>query len=187
MARPEGRKRSVSVAIAAVIIGALLGGVVQAIFAARDRKREARAAALIVGDALTDALILNHGSQATPFRPVFIDYAAYGAVWETERKALAPMIARADYQLVSKAFSALRVLGKKDTKGYDLSNDVFDALYDAAMACEMARRALHSYSLTRREKLLNIARERLVKVKQRREYARMGREAVRARKAKANA
>jgi len=175
----------VSVAIGAVIIGALLGGVVQAIFAARDRKRQARAAALIIGDALTDALILNHKPQTNPFKPVFIDYAAYSTVWETERKALAAMIARDDYQLVSKAFSALRVLGKKDTKGYDLSDDVFDALNDAAMACEMARRALHTYSLSRREKLLALARERLVEVRQRREYARMGREMLRARKADA--
>jgi hypothetical protein len=86
---------------------------------------------------------------------------------------------------VSKAFSALRVLGKKDTKGYDLSDDVFDALNDAAMACEIARRALHTYSLSRREKLLAVARERLVEVRQRREYARMGREMLRARKADA--
>ena len=100
-------------ALAVVVIGAILGGVVQAVFAARDRKREARAAALIVGDALTEALMRNHEPQRNPFRPVFIDYGAYGVVWDTERKALARTMAKDDFQAVSKAFGALRVLGRR--------------------------------------------------------------------------
>jgi len=174
-------------ALAIVVIGAILGGVVQAAFAARDRKREARAAALIVGDALTEALMRNHEPQRNPFQPVFIDYGAYGVVWDTERKALARTMAKDDFQAVSKAFGALRVLGKKDAAGYDLSDDVFDALYQAGMACEFGRRALHAYSLSRREKILLAVRQHLKAIKQRIEFRRMGREWQRARRAEANA
>src|ERR1700730_7634981 len=148
-------------AIAVLIVGAVLGGVIQALNAMLDRNREGRAAALVVGDALTEALIRNHAPESNPARPVIVDFSAYAAVWEMERKALARIMSADDYNTVSKAFGALRVPAKMEIVGLDLRDEVFDALYQAGMACEFGRRVTHKYAQSRPAKLrLWLARTR---------------------------
>jgi hypothetical protein len=172
-------------AIGVVILAAILGGVIQATIAMLDRNREARAAALVVGDALTEALLQNHAPQMHPGRPVIVDYSAYAAVWETERKVLARVMARDDYNTVSKAFGRLRVIAKKETVGLDLRDEVFDALYEAGQACEFGRRVTHRYAQSGTEKHKLWLAERLVNVRKQREYRKLDRMWREARKAEA--
>ncbi len=85
---------------------------------------------------------------------MFIDYAAYAAVWEAERKALARTIVPVDdYAIVSKAFDELRTIGKMEAVGRDLTEEVFDSLSDAAQACEFARRVTWRYSQSPRDRI----------------------------------
>ncbi len=107
----------------------------------------------MAGDALTSALIRNHQPQQQPFNPVFIDYGAYAVVWETERKALARTMTADDYATVSKAFDELRTIGKMETAGRDLSEEVFGSLTHAAQACEFARRVTWRYSQSPRDRI----------------------------------
>ena len=119
----------------------------------RNRKVEGRASARVAGDALTSALIRNYEPKQQPFKPVFIDYAAYAAVWEAERKALARAMTVDDYATVSKAFDELRTIGKMEAVGRDLTEEVFDSLSDAAQACEFARRVTWRYSQSPRDRI----------------------------------
>jgi hypothetical protein len=170
-------------AVAIVILAAILGGVIQASNAALDRKREGRAAALVIGDALNEALERNFEPQRNPFRPVLVDHAAYAVAWETERKALARIMSRDDYNVASKAFSALRTLAKKEATGHDLRDEVFDSLYHAALACELGRRAMHRYAQSDVERLRQWLIAKRDAVVQRREYRKMGQAWRRAREA----
>lgn len=140
-------------ATAIVILGAVLGGVVKWLLGERDRRVEGCASARVVGDTLTSALIRNAQPQQQPFTPVFIDYGAYAVVWETERKALARTMTADDYATVSKAFDELRTIGKMEAAGRDLTEEVFDALTDAAQACEFARRVTWRYSQSPRDRI----------------------------------
>ena len=82
-------------AVAIVVVGALLGGVIQTLNAAVDRQREGRAAARVVGTTLAEALVSLKGvspaggQQRRRSQQVVADYATYLAVWESERTALA--------------------------------------------------------------------------------------------------
>jgi hypothetical protein len=140
-------------AAAIVILGAVLGGAVKWLLGERDRRVEGRASARVVGDTLTSALIRNHQPKEQPFKPVFIDYGAYAVVWETERKTLARTMTADDYATVSKAFDELRTVGKMETAGRDLKEEVFDSLTDAAQACEFARRVTWRYSQSPRDRI----------------------------------
>src|SRR4051812_48526532 len=85
----SGMDNAALVAVGTVVLGALLGGVIQATNAWRDRNREGRAAAQVVWDALTEALRASSTPLLEPSSPVFIDLSGYTAVWAQERKALA--------------------------------------------------------------------------------------------------
>ncbi len=87
-----------------------------------------------------------------PFTPIFIDYGAYAVVWEAERKALARIMTADDYATVSKAFDELRTIGKMETVGRDLNEEVFGSLYQAGQACEFARRVTWRYSQSPRDR-----------------------------------
>ena len=63
--------RDVSEAVAVVVLGAVLGGAIQTVRAWQDR-REGRAAALVVFDALSEALGKTHEPQSHPMRPVVV-------------------------------------------------------------------------------------------------------------------
>ncbi len=140
-------------AVAVVVFGGVLGGVVQWLLAERNHRVEGRTSARVVGDVLTSALIRNHKPQMNPFKPIFIDYGAYAVVWETERKALARVMTANDYVAVSKAFDELRTLGKMEAVGRDLNEEVFGSLYHAGQACEFARRVTWRYSQSQRDRM----------------------------------
>jgi hypothetical protein len=130
-----------SLAVGTIILGALLGGVVNAAFASLDRRRERRAAALVVYDALVDALARTHGAaQESLMKPVVIPFEAYAKVWETERKSLARAIPALDYADLATAFSNLEALRRAETLGEDLREEIYDALHEAGQSCEKARR-----------------------------------------------
>lgn len=147
-------------AAAIVILGAVLGGVVNWALAERDRRAQGRAAARVVGEELTSALLRHHAPQQRPFSPVFIDYGAYAVVWESERKALARTMTTDDYATVSKAFEELRTIGKMEAAGRDLSEEVFDGLWHAGQACEFARRVTWRYAHSPRERLAAWVRQK---------------------------
>lgn len=140
-------------AAAIVILGAVLGGVVKWLLGERDRRVEGRVSARLVGDTLTSALLRNYEPKQRPFKPVFIDYGAYALVWETERKALARTMTADDYATVSKAFDELGTIGKMETAGRDLTEEVFGSLTNAAQACEFARRVTWRYSQSPRDRM----------------------------------
>lgn len=139
-------------AVAVVVLGGVLGGIVQWLLGERNRRVEGRTSARVVGDVLTSALIRNHKPQMQPFKPIFIDYGAYAVLWETERKALARIMTADDYATVSKAFDELRTIGKMEAVGRDLSEEVFGSLYQAGQACEFARRVTWRYSQSPRDR-----------------------------------
>jgi hypothetical protein len=99
-------------AVAVVVLGGVLGGIVHWLLGERNRRVEGRTSARVVGDVLTSALIRNHKPQMQPFKPIFIDYGAYAVLWETERKALARIMTADNYATVSKAFDELRTIGR---------------------------------------------------------------------------
>lgn len=72
--------------------------------------------------------------------PVFVDFEAYCATWDSERKLLARTLDRDDYATISTAFGALRKLAKMERTGRDLRDETFEGMTDAAQACESARR-----------------------------------------------
>lgn len=163
-------------AAAIVILGAVLGGIVMWLLGERDRRVEGRASARVVGDTLTSALISNHKPQMHPFKPIFIDYGAYAAVWETERKALGRIMTADDYTKVSKAFDELRTIGKMEAAGRDLNDEVFGTLYKAGQACEFARRVTWLYSQSPRDRIERRVRQTRVELARKRELRKLDRQ-----------
>ena len=141
-----------AIALVTLVLGAVLGGAVQAVVAWQDRGREARAAALLVGNALGDALERTHEPHLHPVRPVVIAFESYVQVWESERKALARILPAEDYAGISVAFAKLHKIKRDEEIGSDLREQVFDGLLDAGRACEMARRIAWKYAQSPRAK-----------------------------------
>lgn len=145
--------QAAAIAIGTLILGAVLGGAVQAITAWLGRRREGRAAALVIGGALTDALERTHEPQMHPVHPVVIAFDGYIKTWDAERKPLALTMSAADYAVISEAFAKLQRIRRDEEIGGDLREQVFDSLLDAGQACEMARRVTWSHAQSPRDRV----------------------------------
>lgn len=160
---------------AIVILGPVLACAVTWLLGQRDRRVEGRASARVIGGTLTSVLIRNYQPKEHPFRPVFIDYGAYAAAWETERKTLARIMTADDYSTVEKAVDELCTVGKMEAAGRDLKEEVFDALSHAAQACEFARRVTWRYSQSPRDRIREWARQARKQWADRREFRKLDR------------
>jgi hypothetical protein len=171
-----------SLAIGTIILGALLGGVVNATFASLDRRRERRAAALVVYDALVDALARTQGAaQESLMKPVVIPFEAYAKIWETERKPLARSIPALDYADLATAFSNLEALRRAEALGEDLREEIYDALHEAGQSCEKARRVAWRKAQTPKARIERRFRLWIKRVKERWGHLQVARQVQRVR------
>jgi hypothetical protein len=155
-------------ALAVVILGAVLGGVIQTLNAARDRKREGRAAAIVIAAALAeahgilqraqtahatdDALSLTEtGPGNLPVR----ELSAHLGVWEAERKSLARVMASRDYHDVSRAFEALGSIVRDKASDPSRPNNAV-ALASVEAACTLGRNRAYSYARLRAAALVGL-------------------------------
>lgn len=132
--------QAATIAISTVLLGAIFGGTMRVITAWLERRREGRAAALVIYDALKEALEKLHEPHMHPIRPVLIAFDTYISVWDVERKALARTLSADDFAAISSAFGDLRAIRRCEEAGLDLREEVFGSLYAAGQLCEMGRR-----------------------------------------------
>lgn len=161
---------------------ALLAPILSAALKAVNRRRESRAAALLILGALRDALVRTHATQLHPFRPVVVPFDSYAGVWEAERRALAHSMPPNELDVIEQAFAALSTLQKNEALGGDLREEVFDGLYDAGQQCEFARRIAWKHAQTPRSRVQRWIKLRARRLQERRDYWKLGRAVVKARK-----
>lgn len=161
---------------------ALLTPILHAAWRVVARRRESRTAATLILGALRDALVKTHSTQLHPFRTVVIPFASYAGVWEAERRALAHSMPPDELDVIEQAFAALSTLQKNEALGGDLREEVFDGLYDAGQQCEFARRIAWKHAQTPRSRVERWLKLRARRLQERRDYWKLGRTVVKARK-----
>lgn len=140
------------------------------------KRREARAAAVVVLGALREALSKTYKPQMHPVRPVVVPFASYAEVWSAERKTLAGRMTGEEFSTAESAFAALASLQKSEQLGGDLREEVFDGLLDAAGQCERARRVVWTHTQSPRDRVERWIRRRISELRVRHEHWRVGRE-----------
>ena len=146
------------------------------------KRREERAAAVVVLGALREALSRTHEPHMHPIRPVIVPFTSYAEVWSAERKALAGRMTDEEFSVAESAFAALASLQKSEELGNDLREEVFDGLLDAAEQCEEARRFVWKHTQSPRDQVERWIRIRQGELRKHHEYWRLGREVAKIRK-----
>ena len=146
------------------------------------KRREARAAAVVVLGALREALSKTYEPQMHPVHPVVVPFASYAEVWSAERKTLAGRMTDEEFSTAESAFAALASLQKSEQLGGDLREEVFDGLLDAAGQCEKARRVVWTHTQSPRDRVGRWIRRRISELRVRHEHWRLGREVAKIKK-----
>lgn len=172
------------IGIPTALVGAIVGGIAQVANRWLRERKEAQGAARVVLAALREALVKTHEPYLHPVRPVVIPFAAYTVVWESERKALARMMAVDDFGTIDKAFAALSELQKAEELGEDLREEVFDGLWSAGQLCEKARRIAWRQTQSARDRARRWASLQVHRVRQHHEFWKMDRAAAKIRRSR---